>query len=133
MRGIKQASPKAIRKLLKKLDEKGLSYKDLLRLKSADRKGNLKKNHYSFSDLKGFLKKYRKVIIDGEEKPFMKLAITGHDIIKITKLPQGKQIGKIKNYLMEKVLEDPNRNTKEWLESKIIHCCLLALNIYKTT
>jgi len=110
MRGIKQSGPKAIRKLIKELNEAGLSYQDLIRLKIADRKANLKKNNYSFKDIKGILKKYRKELNREKEQPFLKLAINGNDIMNITKLKPGENIGMIKNHLAQKILDNPELN-----------------------
>ena len=120
MRGLKQSSPKAVRKLLKKLDEYKISYKDLLKFKIADRKANLMKNNYSYNDIKGFLIKYNIELNREEQQSFMKLSITGNDIMKLTNLDPGPKVGKIKKYLEEYILEYPEKNNKEDL-FKIIY------------
>lgn len=42
------------------------------------------------------------------------LALDGRDLIGVG-VPQGKQIGEILNSLLETVLEEPQKNTKETL------------------
>ncbi len=43
------------------------------------------------------------------------LAIDGHELMNQIKLPPGPQVGRILNYLLEQVLDDPQLNTKEQL------------------
>lgn len=120
MRGIKQASPKAIRRLLVKLNNSNLDYRDLLRIKIADRIANLNKDYkYTFGDIRGFLLKYRKEINRESEKSFMKLYIDGNIIMEITGLKPGKIIGKIKKELEDLVLENPDLNDREYLSNYV--------------
>jgi hypothetical protein len=43
------------------------------------------------------------------------LAVTGHDIMENLKLPPGPAVGKVLNYLLEQVLDDPALNEKSAL------------------
>lgn len=115
MRGIKQSGPRAIRRLLKKLEEHNLDYRDLLKIKIADRIANLNKNHYSFGDIRGFLLKYRKEINREAELSFMKLKISGNDIMELLGLKPGKEVGRIKKELEGLVLDKPDKNNREYL------------------
>jgi len=45
------------------------------------------------------------------------LALDGNDIMRLFGLKPGPQVGKILDYLMERVLDDPQNNVKEKLES----------------
>lgn len=115
MRGLKQASPKAIRRLLKSLDEKNIKYQDFLRLKVADRKANLRKNNYSFSDVKVFVKRYKNELYKEDENSFLKLAINGNDIMKILNLKPGKDVGRIKKILEDVIIKHPEYNIRAYL------------------
>lgn len=43
------------------------------------------------------------------------LALNGEDIMKMFEIPESPLVGKVLNYLMEKVLDEPDNNTKEKL------------------
>ena len=115
MRGLKHSGPKAIRRLLKELDNHNLNYKDLLKFKIADRKANLKKNNYSCSDIKGFINKYGTELHREEKESFMKLAISGFHIMELTGLLPGPEVGEIKKKLEELIIDNPEKNNKEYL------------------
>ncbi len=46
---------------------------------------------------------------------FGDLALNGNDLMELYQLPEGPLIGEVLNYLMEKVLDDPEDNTKNKL------------------
>ena len=101
-------TPKGIRRLLIKLHELDINYRDIIRLRVADRKGNLKKENYTLSEIRGMKKVIEKELIPKEQ--VMKLAIDGIDIMTITGLNPGKEVGVIKRRLHEMVLNDPELN-----------------------
>jgi tRNA nucleotidyltransferase/poly(A) polymerase len=122
MRPLKaDTSPKAVRRLLAMLDDLNLSYQDFLRMRIADKKGNLNpvKKPYCLGDIRLRLGK----ILDAlnEQTPFNinELDISGRDIQQILDLPQGPAIGKVKAFLFEQVLEDPSLNQKKILEDLV--------------
>ncbi|NWH06224.1 CCA tRNA nucleotidyltransferase [Desulfobacter latus] len=122
MRPLKaDTTPKAVRRLLAMLDDLNLSYQDFLRMRIADKKGNLNplKKPYTLGDIRLRLGK----ILDAlnEQTPFNMndLDISGKDIQQILGLPQGPAIGKVKAFLFEQVLEDPSLNQKEILEEMV--------------
>jgi tRNA nucleotidyltransferase (CCA-adding enzyme) len=43
------------------------------------------------------------------------LAVDGHDIMRELGIPQGPEVGRILNELFERVLDDPDLNTRESL------------------
>lgn len=47
------------------------------------------------------------------------LAIDGRDVMRVLNIPPGPQIGQVLNALFEEVLDDPNKNTREYLESQV--------------
>ncbi|PIW34823.1 MAG: hypothetical protein COW25_02080 [Candidatus Nealsonbacteria bacterium CG15_BIG_FIL_POST_REV_8_21_14_020_37_12] len=48
------------------------------------------------------------------------LKINGDDLMKILKIEQGPKIGYILNILLDEVLDDPQKNKKEYLTSQIL-------------
>ncbi len=124
MRPLKaDTSPKAVRRLLAMLDGLNLSYQDFLRMRIADKKGNLNpvKKPYTLGDIRLRLGKILDAI--NEQTPFNinDLDISGRDIQHILGLPQGPAIGKVKALLFEQVLEDPSLNQKQALEDLVRH------------
>jgi len=122
MRPLKaDTSPKAVRRLLAMLDDLNLSYQDFLRMRIADKKGNLNpvKKPYALGDIRLRLGKLLDAI--NEQTPFNinDLDISGRDIQDILGLPQGPAIGKVKAFLFEQVLDDPSLNQKKILEDLV--------------
>ncbi|KAJ52610.1 poly(A) polymerase [Clostridium tetanomorphum DSM 665] len=106
-------SNKSIRKLLNKIGEE--LFWDLLKVKEADIKAQNPK----------FYEERHKRLLEVQEKlnnilqkkqcfSLKDLAINGKDLIQLG-LAQGKEIGKILNELLEKVIENPELNTREKL------------------
>ena len=110
-----QTTPKAARRLLAMLDAHGLDYRDFMRMRIADKKGNLAKRPYTLSEIRARLKK----LFNEMNRPLAlsHLAITGDDIVRIRGIRPGPEIGRIKQYLLEKVLDDPGLNTPDELKA----------------
>jgi tRNA nucleotidyltransferase/poly(A) polymerase len=116
MYSIKDISPKSIRKLLVFLNELGLNYSEFLRLRIADRIGNLAKPNFTLKEIKEVLLKFKNVI--NEKTPFSvkSLMINGDDVMNLLNLVPGKKVGEILKMLFEYVLENgPEYNTREKL------------------
>ena len=111
-----ESSPRAVRRLLSKLAGLDLSYRDFMRMRIADRKGNLAKKPYTLSDIRLRLKKIQDEIQQGHAFSINDLEISGHDIMNILSLPPSPEIGKIKAFLFEKVMDEPLLNRYEELE-----------------
>jgi tRNA nucleotidyltransferase (CCA-adding enzyme) len=47
------------------------------------------------------------------------LKLNGHDVMTLTGLTPGREVGEIMKALLEDVLEDPSLNTKEYLEKRV--------------
>jgi len=117
MRPLKdQTTPKAARRLLAMLDKYGLDYRDFMRMRIADKKGNLAKTPYTLSEIRSRLKKLLFEMSDQKFFGMNDLEITGNDIIEILGLTPGPDIGKIKQMLFEKVLDDPTLNNYDDLK-----------------
>lgn len=107
--------PKSVRRLLAALAEHRLDFQDFMRLRIADKKGNLAKPPYTLADIRDRLQKVKDAR-DGQSA-FQKddLAVTGHDIMAVLGVPPGPEVGRIKQQLFEKVLDDPDLNTRDRL------------------
>jgi len=111
-----QSTPKAVRRLLAMLSEHDLDYRDFMRMRIADKKGNLAKKPYTLSDIRSRLQKLYIEMSQVESFGMNHLAITGDDIIAILDIPPGPDIGKIKQMLFERVLDDPALNNYDDLK-----------------
>lgn len=114
MYSLKDISNKAVRKLAKKLKERNVSFHDFLRLKIADRTGNIIKEKHSIEELKEYHKKLFNVEI--KDSPFCvkDLDINGVDIMREFNLSPGREVGNLLTYLLEYVIENGNEfNTFE--------------------
>ncbi len=122
MRPLKEdTTPKAVRRILRDLHQHDIDCHDFLRLRIADKKANLIKTPYTFSEIKSRLKKILNEINSDKKRAFSihDLKISGKDIIKALNIDQGPLVGQILEYLFEKVLDDPALNTKTELEKLI--------------
>jgi tRNA nucleotidyltransferase (CCA-adding enzyme) len=101
---------RAIRRFIHKIG-KELIFK-LVDLRIADKKGGAYPNQ-----LKGILRLKRKIQEELEKKPPFgpkDLALTGHDLMRLG-YTEGPVLGQILRRLVEVVLDDPAKNTREFL------------------
>lgn len=111
-------TPKAVRRILRDLNDSDLPWRDWMRGVIADGKANRKKKGgYSFAEIRFMV---RAVYI--ETSPQQKgafslahLAVSGKDLITQVGIPQGPQVGVILKALLDKVIETPELNEKEAL------------------
>lgn len=99
-----ESSPKAIRKFLVTLDNLGIDKFDWLRVRIADRRGNLNKPPFSLGDIRE-----RRELFNFKDTPVFNvnsLVLKGGDIIRIFNLTPGKLIGQIQRHLFELVVEN---------------------------
>ncbi|HKJ99075.1 MAG TPA: CCA tRNA nucleotidyltransferase [Desulfotignum sp.] len=111
----RKTGPKSVRRLLAVLAANRLEFQDFMRLRIADKKANLAKSPYTLSDIRDRVKKVtdefaRQTALHPDD-----LAITGHQIMEISGLKPGPEVGRVKQHLFEQVLGDPGLNTKERL------------------
>lgn len=107
---------KAVRKFRKTLNDKGLTPQDWLRVRIADRKSNLRKEKFSFGDIR-----YRRSVFVDVEAPLPftvnSLALRGGDLIEIFRLTPGPIVGQLQRHLLDFVLDNGAEfNTREALE-----------------
>lgn len=67
--------------------------------------------------LESWQQHYREILESHQCVSLKDLAVTGSDLIAMGWKP-GRELGEALNLLLEQVLEDPSRNTKEWLLAK---------------
>jgi len=115
-----KTKPKSVRRLLAMLEGCGLSFRDFLRMRIADKKGNLLKQPYTLSEIRVRIRKIQNELSGRTTLNINGLEITGRDIIEQLHIAPGPEIGQIKEMLFDKVLEDPSLNTREHLE-QLIH------------
>ncbi len=110
--------PRTVRRFLKKLHDDKVDWRDWLRLKIADAKGNLNKDNLSQQVLKDIVSKiYRELYPQSGEVTLTisGLAINGADIMLILGKNEGSEIGQILQQTLEYVLDEPQRNERETL------------------
>ena len=105
-------TPKAVRKILALLEEKGVSYKDFLRMRIADKRGNLAKKPYTFHEIRIRVEKITREIYGDKNAAFSikDLKITGNHVMEITGIPPGPMVGMILQQVFEKVVDDSDLN-----------------------
>jgi putative nucleotidyltransferase with HDIG domain len=117
------ASPKAIRRKLQNLDQDRISFRDFLRLRIADRYGNLKKTPFTGTYVKDFVR----LFIENRKAPTKtsELSVNGHDIMAHLDIGPGPIVGNILGHLLDVVIENPEYNVKEVLlqlsENKLLN------------
>ncbi len=109
-----QWSDGAVRRFIRKVGLENLE--SLFELRKADRIGNGLKQGESNS-VKRLKDRIKKVIEDENAITVKDLSVNGHDIMEEFNLKPGPIIGKVLNTLLEEILDDPTKNTRETLIS----------------
>lgn len=108
--------PKGIRRTLKTLSDDGLTYKDLVRVAICDKMGGLKgRVHYKLRDIYDLVKVFKTEINRKAVSKFSELTIDGFEVMELTGLKPGKEVGEILKWLLDLVVDDPELNEKEIL------------------
>ncbi|MSR87900.1 MAG: HD domain-containing protein [Candidatus Zambryskibacteria bacterium] len=96
---------------------------DLMDTRTADRIGTGRPKETPYR-----LRKYKSMVEEVLRDPISvkQLVVGGEEIMKLTEKPAGPHIGFILEILLSEVLNDPELNTKEYLEKRILE--LSALN-----
>lgn len=117
MRSFQDITPRSVRRLLKKISENDISWKDWFQLKVADKKGNLKSQQYNKNELRDVCLKIHHATHETKSGGFKitDLAVSGHDVMKKLNIKPGPEVGVILKGLLEKVLDDPTINDRNTL------------------
>lgn len=110
---VDEVSEAGVRRLIRRTGKENL--KDLMDLRIADRLGSgvPKAKPYKLRHLEYLIEKVSKDPISAKM-----LKINGQDIMKILNATPGPKIGAILKVLLSEVIEDPEKNTKEYLEKR---------------
>ena len=107
-----QWSDGAVRRFIRKVELENLE--SLFELRKADRIGNGLKKGESRSII-NLRNRITRVLEKANAITVKDLAVNGHDIMNKFNIGPGPSIGKILNSLLEEILDDPDKNTKETL------------------
>jgi len=122
---VETTTDASIRRLLIKVGKDNIEA--LAQVREADRIGSGCPKAVPFK-LRHFLFRVEKILKEqkGHQPSLKMLKVDGEDIMKIAKLEAGPRIGYILNILLEQILDDPNRNTKEILTHDILELSKLS-------
>lgn len=109
-----EVTESSVRRLVANIGKENVE--DLLKVREADRigSGTPKAIPYKLRHLKFMIDKVARDPIS----PKM-LKVDGNDIMKLLSIEPGPKIGMIMNALMEEVLDDPAKNSKDYLEPRV--------------
>ncbi len=116
MYSIQKMTPKAVRRFLKRLDDRNVELSDFLRIRIADRNANLAHENFTLSEYKDMIKRVTHPEVN---IPFSvnKLALKGGELIKEFNLTPGPIVSELQNYLLNFVIErGPAHNNKQLLK-----------------
>lgn len=113
---IGKVTEAGMRRLLRRVGPE--HFDDLIKLRVAERKGSgvPKARPYRLRHLQFMAEKVSQQAITTSQ-----LAINGHDLMQTLNLPPGKIIGGILNALLAEVIEDPSKNTRQYLMERARH------------
>lgn len=103
----------AIRRFMRRVGPENME--DIMALREADRLGSgSKRTSWRLEEMK-------QRIHDQMHQPMKvsDLAISGHDVMTTLNIPAGPQVGQILNELFEEVLDDPDKNNREYLLNRL--------------
>jgi poly(A) polymerase/tRNA nucleotidyltransferase (CCA-adding enzyme) len=111
---VDEVGESSVRRLVKNMGPENME--ELLQVRQADRIGSgvPKAEPYKLRHLKYLIDKVSQDPISAKM-----LKINGNDLMSILKIKPGPRIGQILDVLLGYVLDDPKRNTKEFLEKEV--------------
>jgi poly(A) polymerase/tRNA nucleotidyltransferase (CCA-adding enzyme) len=112
---VEEVTESSVRRLVKNVGPENID--DLLEIRIADRKGSgvPKAEPYKLRHLRAIIEK-----VSRDPISVKMLKINGDDLMKILKIEPGPKIGYILNILLDEVLDDPQKNKKEYLTSQVL-------------
>jgi len=111
---VGEVTAAGVRRFLRRVGPENID--DLIKVREADRIGSgvPKAVPYKLRHLLFMIEKVK----NDPLSPKM-LSVTGIDVMKILEIEPGPKVGQILNILLEQVLDDPELNSREHLESEI--------------
>ncbi len=119
---VGEVSEAGVRRFIARIGVENID--DILSVREADRVGSKVPKAFPYK-LRHLLFMIDKVRHDPVH-PKM-LAVKGDDIMRFLNIPAGPRIGDILFVLLEEVLDDPSKNTKEYLKEKVKELGVLSL------
>ncbi|MBI2053980.1 MAG: HD domain-containing protein [Candidatus Staskawiczbacteria bacterium] len=112
---VGEVSESSVRRLVKNVGSENID--ELLEVRQADRIGSgvPKAEPYKLRHLKYIIEKISKDPISAKM-----LKINGDDIMKLLKIKPGPKVGHILDILLKSVIDDPEKNKKEFLEKETV-------------
>lgn len=111
-----QTTDSSIRRLIRNVGIENIE--DLVKVRMCDRIGSGVPKAVPYR-LRHFQFRAEKVLRENEAVKVTMLQVGGGDVMKILGIPQGPKVGHVLNALLEEALDDPAKNTREYLESRI--------------
>jgi len=111
---VGEVSEAGVRRFLARVGPENVD--DLLKLREADRIGSGTPKAVPYKN-RHLLFMIEKVKHDPLSPKMLK--VDGNDVMEILKIPAGPKVGQILAILLDEVIDEPSKNTKENLESKI--------------
>jgi putative nucleotidyltransferase with HDIG domain len=107
-------TPAAVRRFIRRVGVENI--KDIIDLRIGDRLGGGLKEATGWR-----LRRFMKMIDEELHPPFKvtDLAISGHDVMRELGIGQGPKVGQILNQLFEEVVEQKDKNTREYLLKRL--------------
>jgi len=116
MRTATVLTDKGVRRLLRKLADQGVSYRDYLRLFLADRNSNTGLDPMSTQEVRCMVNTVEdQMSVEMGVTKITDLKVNGHDVMTLTGFEPGPRVGQVLGDLLEMVLVDPELNTRERL------------------
>ncbi|MDP3727782.1 MAG: HD domain-containing protein [bacterium] len=111
-----ETTDSAIRRLIRNVGEENIQ--ELVKVRMCDRIGSGVPKAVPYR-LRHFQFRVEKVLREHEAVKVTMLQVGGADVMKILGIAPGPKVGHVLNALLEEVLDDPSKNTREYLESRI--------------
>jgi putative nucleotidyltransferase with HDIG domain len=107
----------AVRRLINRVGPENIP--DLLELRRADRRASGTKEGPVGLGTAALLVRIERLLKRDRVFTLQDLAVDGHDVMRVARIPPGPEVGLILRRLLEEVLEDPKLNDKARLEERI--------------
>ncbi|MCG8532323.1 MAG: CCA tRNA nucleotidyltransferase [Desulfovibrionales bacterium] len=128
-----KTGPRGVRYLLAALAREGISHRDFMRMRIADKKSNLKtRAPYTLGDIRFRLNKIFTQYRSGAPLTPSDLALSGREIMAALNLKPGPLVGRLKVLIFQRVLDDPSLNQRDRLLA-LLPELLAALEADKTS
>lgn len=112
---VGEVTDKGVRRLLRRVGVEHMD--DLMAVRIADRMGSGCQVEVPYK-----LQELQDRVIEVQKDPIdtRMLEVDGHDVMTLLNIPPGPKIGEVLNALLEEILDDPSKNTRESLENRIV-------------